>query len=65
MLKGADLPNVYLNGVLVEQVDFVKYRGHFLTCELSDDIDIFVDNVVCLTFVVIFYVVNSTCVVCL
>ena len=40
MLKGAHLPNVYLNGVLVEQVDSVKYLGHFLTNELSDDIDI-------------------------
>ena len=40
MLKGAHLPNVYLNGVLVKQVDTVKYLGHFLTCELSDDIDI-------------------------
>ena len=40
MLKGANLPNVYLNGVLVEQVDSVKYLGHFLTNELSDDIDI-------------------------
>ena len=40
MLKGAHLPNVYLNGVLVKQVDSVKYLGHFLTCELSDDIDI-------------------------
>ena len=65
MLKGAHLPNVYLNGVLVKQVDSVKYLGHFLTCELSDDIYIFVDNVVCLTFVVIFYFVNFTCVVCL
>ena len=40
MLKGAHLPNVYLSGVLVRQVDSVKYLGHFLTCELSDDIDI-------------------------
>ena len=40
MLKGAHLSNVYLNGVLVKQVDSVKYLGHFLTCELSDDIDI-------------------------
>ena len=40
MLKGAHLPNVYLNGVLVEQVDSVKYLGHFLTSELSDDLDI-------------------------
>ena len=40
MLKGAHLPNVYLNGVLVEQVGSVKYLGHFLTCELNDDIDI-------------------------
>ena len=30
----------YINGVLVEQVDSVKYLGHFLTNELSDDIDI-------------------------
>ena len=37
MLKGAHLPNVYLNGVLVKQVDSVKYLGHFLTFELSDD----------------------------
>ena len=36
MLKGAHIPNVYLNGVLVEQVDSVKYIGHFLTCELND-----------------------------
>ena len=36
MLKEAHLPNV----VLVDQVDSVKYLGHFLTCELSDDIDI-------------------------
>ena len=40
ILKGANLPNVYLNGVLVEQVDSVKYLGYFLTNELSDDIDI-------------------------
>ena len=40
MLKGAHLANVYINGVLVEQVDSVKYLGHFLTSELSDDIDI-------------------------
>ena len=40
MLKGAHLPNVYLNGVLVKQVGSVKYLGHFLTCELSDDINI-------------------------
>ena len=40
MLKGAHLPNVYLNGVQVKQVDCVKYLGHFLTCELSDDINI-------------------------
>ena len=40
ILKGAHLPNVYLNGVLVEQVDSVKYLGHFLTNELCDDIDI-------------------------
>ena len=45
MLKGAHLPDVYLNGVLVEQVDSVKYLGHFPTCELGDDIDISVDNV--------------------
>ena len=38
MLKGAHLSNVYLNVVVVEQVDSVKYPGHFLTCELSDDI---------------------------
>ena len=45
MLKGAHTRvvchvylNVYLNGVLVEQVDSVKYLGHFLTCDLSDDI---------------------------
>ena len=38
MLKGAHLPNVYLNGVLVKQVNSVKYLGHFVTCELSDDI---------------------------
>ena len=36
MLKGAHLPNVNLNGVLFEQVDSMKYLGHFLTCELSD-----------------------------
>ena len=40
MPKGAHLPNVYLNYVLVEQVDSVNYLGHFLTCELSDYIDI-------------------------
>ena len=40
MLKGAHLPNVYHNGEQVKQVDSVKYLGHFLTCELSDDIDI-------------------------
>ena len=40
MSKGAHLPNIYLNDVLFEQVDSVKYLGHFLTCELSDDIDI-------------------------
>ena len=27
MLKGAHLPNVYLNGVLVKQVYSVKYLG--------------------------------------
>ena len=40
MLKGTHLPIVNLNGVVIKQVDSVKYPGHFLTCELSDDIDI-------------------------
>ena len=40
MLKCAHLPNVYLNGVLVKQVDSVKYLGHSLSGELCDDIDI-------------------------
>ena len=40
MLKGVHLFNVYLNGVLVKQVDSVKYLGHFLTCELSYGINI-------------------------
>ena len=40
MLKVTNLSNVYRNGVLVKQVDSVNYLGHFLTCELSDDIDI-------------------------
>ena len=40
MLKGAHLPNVYLNCVLVKNIDSVKYLGHFPNCELSDDIDI-------------------------
>ena len=40
MLKGAHLPNVYLKGVLVKQVESVKYLGHFRTYEISDDIDI-------------------------
>ena len=40
MPKGANLPNVYLNGILVEQVDSMKYLGHFMTNELSDHIDI-------------------------
>ena len=34
MLKGVHLPDVYLNGVLVEQVGSVKDLGHFLTCEV-------------------------------
>ena len=62
MLKGAHLPIVYHNGVLVKQVDSVKYLGHFPTC---DDIYIFVDNVVCLTFVVILYFENFICLLCL
>ena len=62
--KRAHLPNVYLNGVLVEQVDSVKYLGHFLTCELSDDIDI---RRQCRVLNVRgnIYVVHFTCVVCL
>ena len=56
MLQGAHLPNVYLNGILVKQIDSVIYLGHFLTYELSDDIDI---------RRLIFYFVNFTCVVCL
>ena len=35
LLKGAHLTNVYLNGVLVKQVDSVNYLGHFLTCEFK------------------------------
>ena len=62
MLEGAHIPNVYLNGVLIKQFNSVKYLGHFLTCELSDDIEL-VDNVVFLTFVAIIYFVNFTCVV--
>ena len=33
-----DFLNLIIYGVLVKQVDSVKYLGHFLTCELSDDI---------------------------
>ena len=40
MLNVAHLRNGYFNGVLVKQVDSVKYIGHFLTCELIDDIGI-------------------------
>ena len=54
---------MYLNGVLVERVDFVKYIGHFLTSELSDYIDIL--RQCRFMFVVILYVVIFTCVVCL
>ncbi len=57
MLKGAHLPTV---GVPVKQVDSVKYLGHFLTCELSDDIDIRRQRRV-LNVVVIFYFVNFMC----
>ena len=39
-LKGAHLPNVYLNGEVILQVDSVKYLGHHLTNDLHDDIDI-------------------------
>ncbi len=53
MLNVAHLRNGYFNGVLVKQVDSVKYLGHFLTCELSDDIDI---RRQCRVFVVIFLV---------
>ena len=38
--KGAHLPNVYLNGEVILQVDSVKYIGHHLTNDLRDDFDI-------------------------
>ena len=34
-LKGAHLPNVYLNGEVILQVDSVKYLGHHLSYNLS------------------------------
>ena len=39
-VKGAHLPNVYLNGEVIIQVDSFKYLGHHLTNDLHDDIDI-------------------------
>ena len=39
-LKGAHLPNVYLNGEVILQVDSVKYLGHHLSNDLHDDLDI-------------------------
>ena len=39
-LKSAHLPNVYLNGEVILQVDSVKYLGHHLTNDLHDDLDI-------------------------
>ena len=39
-LKGAHLPNVYLNREVILQVDSIKYLGHHLTNELYDDLDI-------------------------
>ena len=39
-LKGAHLPNVYLNGEVILQVDSVIYLGHHLTNDLHDDLDI-------------------------
>ena len=39
-LKGAHLPNVYLNGEEILQVVSVKYLGHHLTNNLHDDLDI-------------------------
>ena len=38
-LKGAHLPNVYLNGEVILQVDSVKYLGHHLANDLHDDLD--------------------------
>ena len=39
-LKGAHLPNVYLNREVILQVDSVKYLGHHRTNDLHDDLDI-------------------------
>ena len=39
-LKGAHLPNMYLNGKVILRFDSVKYLGHYLTNELYDDFDI-------------------------
>ena len=39
-LKGSHLPNVYLNGEVILQVDSVKYLGHHISNDLHDDLDI-------------------------
>ena len=60
-LKGAHLPNVYLNGEMILQVYSVKYLGHHLTNDLM--ILTYADNVVPSMFVETFFSGNFTCVV--
>ena len=59
-LKGAHLPNVYLNGEVILQVDSVKYLGHLLNCLM---ILTYADNAVPLMFEATFFSGNFTCVV--
>ena len=59
-LKGAHLPNVYLNGEVILQVDSVKYLGHHLTNDLHYMNLTYADNVVPLMFVATFFSGNVT-----
>ena len=39
-LKDSPLPNFILNGEIVNEADNFKYPGHFISNDLSDDLDI-------------------------
>ena len=61
-MKNVDVPSLKIKGETIQEVDNVKYLGHFISNTLRDDKDIYYANADNYMLGVICYCGNFTCV---